>query len=67
MIAAEKTGPREVTFRFDMKGNRELRTSWPAHGPAAALLAACATASRATFQDDAEAPLGSGPYRIKSL
>ena len=24
VIAAEKTGPREVTFRFDMKGNREL-------------------------------------------
>ena len=57
-----------MTFRFDMKGNRELPhilgqlTVLPRHyGRRRA-----ATAAARPLQDDAEAPLGSGPYR-KSL
>jgi microcin C transport system substrate-binding protein len=70
VIAAEKTGPREVTFRFDMKGNRELphilgqlpilpRHYWQAKGSNGE--------GRDLSKTTLEPPLGSGPYRIKSL
>ncbi len=70
VVGAEATGEREVTFTFDESGNRELphivgqllilpRHYWEgtdARGAARDI-------SRGTL----EPPLGSGPYRIKSL
>ncbi|MCB1520385.1 MAG: ABC transporter substrate-binding protein [Hyphomicrobiaceae bacterium] len=66
----EKTGEREVTFTFDMKGNRELphiigqlnvlpRHFWEgktANGE-----------PRDITKSSLEVPLGSGPYKIKSV
>lgn len=71
VVAVEKTGDREVTFRFDVKNNRELpqivgqmvyilpKHFWEGtdrHGNKRDL-------SKSTL----EVPLGSGPYRIKSV
>ena len=70
VVRAEKTGEHEVTFTFDEKGNRELpqivgqlpvlpKHFWDADrrdGSPRDL-------SRSTL----EVPLGSGPYRIKSV
>ncbi len=67
---AEKTGEREVTFRFDMPGNRELPfivgelTILPKHwweGTDAS------GKKRDISTTTLEPPLGSGPYRIKSF
>ena len=65
----EQTGEHEVTFRFSVKGNRELpqivsefaimpKHWWTANGPDGKPR----DISKATI----EVPLGSGPYRIKS-
>lgn len=65
--SAEKTGDREITFRFDQKGNRELPhilgdlvvlpkhwwTGTDANGK-----------QRDISQPTTEPPLGSGPYKI---
>jgi len=70
IVSAEKTGEREITFTFDMKGNRELPTIlgdlpvlpkhwWEANGPDGK--------PRNIAEPIDEAPLGSGPYRIKSF
>jgi microcin C transport system substrate-binding protein len=70
VTGAEKTGDHEVTFRFDVKGNRELPmiicelpilpkhywTGTGANGEPRDL-------GKATL----EPPLGSGPYRIKEI
>jgi microcin C transport system substrate-binding protein len=70
VTSAEATGEREVTFRFDMKGNRELphivsqmpvlpKHWWEgkdANGNARDI-------TRSTL----EPPLGAGPYRIKEV
>lgn len=70
VVSAEKTGERQVTFRFDMKGNRELpqilgqiyvlpKHYWEgkqANGE-----------PRDITKSTLEIPLGSGPYRIKSV
>jgi microcin C transport system substrate-binding protein len=70
VVRAEKAGEREVTFRFDVTGNRELpqimgqlqilpRHFWQgktAEGEPREL-------SKSTL----EVPLGSGPYRIKEV
>lgn len=67
---AEKTGDHEVTFTFDVKGNRELPlivselnvlpehywTGKDANG-----------AARDIKKSSLEVPLGSGPYKIKSF
>ncbi|MGZ5917152.1 MAG: extracellular solute-binding protein, partial [Methyloceanibacter sp.] len=67
---AEATGPSEVTFTFDVKGNRELPmimgqliimpkhywTSTDAKG-----------SPRDPMKTTLEPPLGSGPYRIKDM
>jgi microcin C transport system substrate-binding protein len=67
---AEATGPKEVTFTFDVKGNRELPmimgqliimpkhywTSTDAKGN-----------PRDPMKTTLEPPLGSGPYRIKDM
>jgi microcin C transport system substrate-binding protein len=67
---AEKTGDNEVTFYFDSKGNRELPmimgqlTILPKHywtGKDAS------GAQRDPMKTTMEPPLGSGPYRIKSV
>jgi microcin C transport system substrate-binding protein len=70
VVSAEKTGEREITFKFDMAGNRELPTIlgdlpvlpkhwWEANGTDGK--------PRNIAEPVVEAPLGSGPYRIKSF
>ncbi len=70
VLRAEKTGEHEVTFTFDQKGNRELpqivgqlpvlpRHFWQAKGPNGEM--------RDLSRSGLEVPLGSGPYRIKSV
>lgn len=70
VVSAEKTGDNEVTFRFDVKGNRELphivgqltilpRHFWEASGPGGE--------KRDINKSTMEIPLGSGPYKIKSV
>ena len=70
VVKAEKTGEREVTFTFDQGGNRELPqivgqlTILPKHwweGTDAS------GRKRNIAEGTLEAPLGSGPYRIKSF
>ena len=70
VVKAEKTGDHEVTFTFDMKGNRELPvivgqiTVLPKHfwtGTGAD------GQPRDITKSSLEVPLGSGPYRIKSF
>ena len=67
---AEATAPNEVTFSFDVTGNRELphivgqllilpRHYWEG--------ADSRGAKRDVTQSTLEAPLGSGPYKIKSV
>ena len=66
----EKTGEREVTFTFDVKGNRELpqivgdlpvlpKHWWEGTGPDGK--------KRDISQPTVEIPLGSGPYRIAEV
>ncbi|MFZ1815570.1 MAG: extracellular solute-binding protein [Rhizobiaceae bacterium] len=70
VVKAEKTGEREVTFTFDIKGNRELphiigdlpilpREWWEGVGPDGK--------KRDISQPTTEVPLGSGPYRIANF
>jgi microcin C transport system substrate-binding protein len=70
VVKAEKTGEREVTFTFDNPGNRELPQIvgqlWvlPKHwweGTDAS------GRKRDVTQTTLEPPLGSGPYRLKSV
>jgi len=67
---AEKTGPREVTFTFDAPGNRELphiagqvivmpKHYWQGKDESGK--------QRDIAAGTLEPPLGSGPYRIKSV
>jgi microcin C transport system substrate-binding protein len=67
---AEKTGERDVTFTFDMPGNRELpsilgqlivlpRHWWEGTDASGK--------KREITQTTLEPPLGSGPYRVKSF
>lgn len=70
VVSAEKTGDNEVTFRFDQAGNRELpqitgqlyvlpRHYWEGTD---------ASGNKRDFAASTlEPPLGSGPYRIKSV
>lgn len=69
VVKAEKTGEREVTFTFDQPGNRELpqivgqffvmpKHWWEGTTPDGR--------RRDISQTTLEAPLGSGPYRLKS-
>ncbi len=70
VTGAEKTGEREVTFRFDQTGNRELpnimgdlvvlpKHWWEGTGPNGQ--------KRDITAPTLEVPVGSGPYRIKSF
>jgi microcin C transport system substrate-binding protein len=70
VVKAEKTGEHEVTFTFDSKGNRELpqivgqltvlpKHWWDAKGANGA--------PRDITKSSLEMPLGSGPYRVKSV
>lgn len=70
VVKAEKTGDNEVTFTFDVKGNRELpqivgqlsvvpKKFWDAAGPDGE--------KRDITKSTLEVPVGSGPYRIKSF
>ena len=67
---AEKTGDNEVTFYFDTKGNRELPmimgqlTIVPKHWWTGKDESGSA---RDPMKTTMEAPLGSGPYRIKDV
>ncbi len=71
VVKAEKTGEREVTFTFDVKGNRELpQIVGSAHGAAQAFLGQGNGANgeqRDVTKSTLEIPLGSGPYKIKSV
>lgn len=70
VIKAEKTGEHEVTFTFDKAGNRELpqimgqltilpKHFWEAKGANGE--------PRDLSKSTMEVPLGSGPYKIKSV
>jgi microcin C transport system substrate-binding protein len=70
VVKAAKTGEREVTFQFDQQGNRELplivgqlpvlpKHYWEGKGANGE--------PRDLAKTTLEIPLGSGPYRIKSL
>ena len=70
VVRAEQTGPHEVTFVFDAKGNRELpqivgsipvlpKHYWTAKDEL--------NQQRDLAQGSMEIPLGSGPYRVKSV
>ncbi len=70
VLGAEKTGDHEVTFRFDVKGNRELpmiitelpvlpKHYWQGTGANGE--------PRDLGKSTLEVPLGSGPYRIKEM
>jgi microcin C transport system substrate-binding protein len=70
VIAAEKNGDHEVTFRFDQRGNRELpqivgqlpvlpKHYWQGRGANGE--------PRDLAKTTLEPPVGSGPYRIKSF
>src|SRR5262245_32329454 len=70
VAAGEKTGEREVTFRFDQKGNRELpqivgqlpvlpKHYWEGKGADGE--------PRDLSKSTLEIPLGSGPYKIKDV
>ena len=70
VVKAEKTGPHEVKFTFDQKGNRELPditaqlTILPKHyweGTDAT------GKKRDIMSTTLEPPLGSGPYRVKDV
>ena len=69
VVKGEKTGDREVTFTFDVTGNRELPlivgelNVWPKHwweGKDAS------GKPRDITKTTLEPPLGSGPYKIKA-
>ena len=70
VVKAEKTGDNEVTFRFDMKSNRELPTIVaglnivPEHYWAGKNAAGEA---RDITKSSLEIPVGSGPYKVKSM
>ncbi len=70
VVKAEKTGEHEVTFTFDVKGNRELpqivgqlmvlpKHFWEGNGPDGQ--------PRDITKTTMEMPLGSGAYKIKSF
>lgn len=70
VVKAEKTGDNEVTFTFDVTGNRELplilgqlsvvpKAFWEGIGPDGE--------KRDITKSTLEMPVGSGPYRIKSF
>ncbi|HEX9881082.1 MAG TPA: extracellular solute-binding protein [Hyphomicrobium sp.] len=70
VVKAEKTGEREVTFTFDVKGNRELpqivgqlmvlpKHFWEGKGPDGQ--------PRDVTKTTMEVPLGSAAYKIKSF
>ena len=70
VVSAQVTGPREVTFSFDTAGNRELPqivgqlTVLPNHW----WQATDKSGNRRQIGNTTlEAPLGSGPYRLKSF
>ena len=70
VMSAQITGPQDVTFIFDTAGNRELPqivgqlTVLPKHW----WFAADKSGNRRKIGDTTlEVPLGSGPYRVKSL
>lgn len=70
VLKAEKTGPREVRFTFDVKDNRELpqivselpilpKHWWDGKTPSGE--------PRDIAKSSLEIPVGSGPYRVKSF
>jgi len=70
VVKAEVSGEREVTFTFDKPGNRELpqivgllvilpKHWWLANGPDGK--------PRDVAKTSLEPPLGSGPYRVKTV
>jgi microcin C transport system substrate-binding protein len=70
VVRAEKTGEREVTFHFDVKGNRELPQIM---GQLSIVAKHYWTGKSASGEDrdlgktTLEAPVGTGAYRVKSF
>ncbi len=70
VVKGEKTGDREVTFTFDVTGNRELPVIvgelnvWPKHWWAGK---DAKGKPRDVTKTTLEPPLGSGPYKIKAV
>jgi microcin C transport system substrate-binding protein len=70
VVKAKRTGDREITFRFDQPGNRELPqiigqlTILPKHWWEGA---DASGNKRDVTATTLEAPLGSGPYRVKEF
>ncbi|MEQ1714669.1 MAG: extracellular solute-binding protein [Hyphomicrobium sp.] len=70
VVKGEKTGEHDVTFTFDMKGNRELPviTSQISIVPEHYWKGQTAAGEpRDVAKSSLEVPLGSGPYKIKSF
>ncbi len=63
IVAAEETAPGEVTFTFDQAGNREL----PHITGQLFVLPKHYWQDRAFDETTLDPPLGSGPYRIKTI
>jgi microcin C transport system substrate-binding protein len=59
----EKTGPNEVTFHFDVKGNREL----PLFVGELTVIPKHFWESRDLAKSTLDTPVGSGPYKIKEV
>ncbi len=70
VVAVEKTGENEVTFKFDVKGNRELpmivgelpvlsKAYWTGKGANGE--------PRDVTKSSLEVPVGAGPYRVKEF
>lgn len=59
----EKTGPHEVTFHFDSKGNREL----PLFIGELPIIPKHFWEGRDLAKSTLDVPLGSGPYRVKEV
>lgn len=63
IVKAEKTGPNEVTFHADSKGNREL----PLIASELTIIPKHFWEGRDLSKSTLDIPLGSGPYRIKEV
>lgn len=63
VVKAEKTGDHEVTFTFDVKGNREL----PMILSELTVIPKAYWSARDITKSSLDVPVGSGPYRIKSF
>ena len=70
VVSAEKTGDNEVTFKFDVKGNRELPVivaEMPVLSKAFWTGKNASGEPRDITKSTLEPPVGAGPYRVKEF